>query len=102
MYASHRMTNDRHVRIDELGETEDLPAYRDMIIYPDNATKSQKNQTQQRYQKNLRVRAFVKRLRGTPATAQPEHVADEQKSVYCSCRSGKRRCVRGFAHLMPL
>ncbi len=51
-YASHRMTNDRHLRIYESGETEDLPAYGDMIIYPPNATKNQKKQAEREYQQH--------------------------------------------------
>ncbi len=33
-YARHRMTNDRHFRIRPSGQLEDLPALRDMILYP--------------------------------------------------------------------
>ncbi len=32
-YASHRMTNDRHVRIHEDGTLEYLPAYLDMMVH---------------------------------------------------------------------
>ena len=32
-YASHRMTNDRHVRIWATGEAEDLPAIRDIYVF---------------------------------------------------------------------
>jgi len=59
-YASHRMTNGRHLRIYESGETEDLPAYWDMIIYP--ATKSQKNLAERKYQQhNAEVSKELKR-----------------------------------------
>ena len=43
-YASHRMTNDRHERIYTTGEIKGLPATKEMIIYPPNATESQKDQ----------------------------------------------------------
>ncbi len=40
------------MRIYESGETEDFPAYRDMIIYPPNATKDQKKQAEREYQQH--------------------------------------------------
>ena len=51
-YASHQMTNDSHLRIYESGETEDLPAYWDMIVYPANATTKQKKQAEREYQQH--------------------------------------------------
>lgn len=33
LYATHRMTNDRHLRIHVDGRIEQLPAYQDMIIH---------------------------------------------------------------------
>jgi hypothetical protein len=61
-YVSHRMTNDRHMRIFESGETEDLPAYWDTLIYPANATERQKKQAQREYeQHNAEVSAELAR-----------------------------------------
>jgi hypothetical protein len=51
-YAKHRMTNDRHLRIHESGETEDLPAIWNMIIYPVNATKKQEEQANRECQQH--------------------------------------------------
>jgi hypothetical protein len=61
-YASHRMTNDRHLRIYESGETERLPAYWGMIIYPADATEKQKEEAERHYQKhNAEVSEDLKR-----------------------------------------
>jgi len=61
-YASHRMTNDRHLRIYESGRTEELPAYFDMIVYPANATKNQREQAEREYrQHNAKVSEELKR-----------------------------------------
>ena len=43
-YASHRMTNDRHERIYMSGEIEGLPAIKEMILFPPNATEQQMGQ----------------------------------------------------------
>ena len=60
-YASNRMTNDRHVRIFESGETESLPAYSDFRIYPANATKKDKEEVRRRdEQYNAEVSEMLK------------------------------------------
>jgi len=53
-YASHRMTNDRHVRLYESGHTEDLPAYHDMIVYPAGATADQERAAREAYERHNR------------------------------------------------
>jgi hypothetical protein len=61
-YASHRMTNDRHWRIYDSGETEDLPVLWDMIVYPPNATTKQRRQAEREYQQhNAEVSTELKR-----------------------------------------
>jgi len=61
-YASHRMTNDRHMRIYASGETEGLPALWDMLIYPVNATAAQKKQIEHEHNEhNKRVMDELKR-----------------------------------------
>jgi len=46
-YASHRMTNDRHLRIYASGQTEGLSAISDIIFYPANATPEQQAEIRQ-------------------------------------------------------
>ena len=65
-YATHRMTNDRHVRIRASGETEMLPAFLDEICYPADATDEQRRQIEQEYRRHnievgdeLRRKGFV-------------------------------------------
>jgi hypothetical protein len=41
-YASHRMTNDRHLRIYENGETKELLAYLEFFVVDDNGTGKRK------------------------------------------------------------
>jgi hypothetical protein len=41
-YASHRMTNDRHLRIYENGETKELLAYLEFFFFDDNGTGKRK------------------------------------------------------------
>ncbi len=40
-YASHRMTNDRHVRIRADGTQEDLPAIEEWLVYSKEATQAE-------------------------------------------------------------
>jgi len=54
-YATHRMTNDRHVRIYSTGETEYLPAILGMIIYPANASDKEKKEVKEKYLKHCQV-----------------------------------------------
>lgn len=54
-YASHRMTNDRHVRIYETGEVEYLPAFQDFMVYPANASEDQKRQIEAEYHEHNRT-----------------------------------------------
>jgi hypothetical protein len=61
-YATHRMTNDRHVRIYASGEIEPLSAYLDFIIYPKDASEEQKKQVDREYRKyNEQVEEELKR-----------------------------------------
>ena len=48
-YATHRMTNDRHVRIYSTGETEYLPAILGMVIYPAKASDKEKKEVKEKY-----------------------------------------------------
>jgi hypothetical protein len=60
-YASHRMTNDRHLRIYASGETEGLPALSDMIIYPADASPEQQKKIEQKHARhNKSVMAILK------------------------------------------
>ncbi|MEA4908732.1 MAG: hypothetical protein GYA17_13430 [Chloroflexi bacterium] len=60
-YATHRMTNDRHVRIYASGETEMLPAYLEHVIYPENASQEQQRQAEGEYrQYNAQVTALLR------------------------------------------
>jgi hypothetical protein len=56
-YASHRMTNDRHLRIYASGEIEGLSALLDMFFFPANDTPEQKDEIRQL---NKRVRDELK------------------------------------------
>lgn len=61
-YATHRMTNDRHVRIRASGETEMLPAIVDEIVYPPDATDEQRRQIEQEYRRhNIEVSDALRR-----------------------------------------
>ncbi|PLS79797.1 MAG: hypothetical protein CYG59_11355 [Chloroflexi bacterium] len=54
-YASHRMTNDRHVRIHRDGMLEHLPAYQDMMVH-NPAIPGDKERAQREYDEyNRRV-----------------------------------------------
>lgn len=48
LYATHRMTSDRHHRIYEDGTIEDLEACVDMVLYPIDATEEQQREATQR------------------------------------------------------
>ena len=52
--ASHRMTNDRHDRLYESGETEEPPGNHDMIMYPAGATAAQERATEEAYRRHDR------------------------------------------------
>jgi hypothetical protein len=61
-YATHRMTNDRHFRIYESGETKDLPAAVEMYVYPIDVTKAQEKKMTAEYEKhNAGVAGLLKR-----------------------------------------
>ena len=61
-YATHRMTNDRHVRIRMSGETEMLPTILDEICYPADATDEQRRQIEQEYRRhNIEVSDELRR-----------------------------------------
>ena len=60
-YATHRMTNDRHVRIYADGETVDLPTVSDMIVYPKGSTpEDEKRIEADYYAENRRVAELLK------------------------------------------
>lgn len=61
-YATNRMTNDRHVRIYESGESASLPSSREFIIYPAGATKEDEQKADQEYYEyNRKVGEELKR-----------------------------------------
>jgi hypothetical protein len=61
-YASHRMTNDRHLRLYTDGTTLDLPAILEAYVYAADATEAQKRQAEQEYYAhNQRVLAELRR-----------------------------------------
>jgi hypothetical protein len=43
-YAQHRMTNDRHIRLWESGETEWLPAADDFMVFPEGSSAAEKSE----------------------------------------------------------
>ena len=49
-YASHRMTNDRHVRIHSDGRTEGLEAPQDMYVVPGNADEATRSKAKADFQ----------------------------------------------------
>lgn len=63
-YASHRMTNDRHVRIYETGETKSLPAFQELIIYPADADEAEKERIEKEYSEHNRRIAEELRRKG--------------------------------------
>lgn len=60
-YASHRMTNDRHVRIHADGQEEDLETPQDFMVYPKDADETQRARIQEEYYAHNR--AVYERLR---------------------------------------
>ncbi|NMC78254.1 MAG: hypothetical protein GYA59_02730 [Chloroflexi bacterium] len=65
-YATHRMTNDRHVRIHASGRIEHLLSYLEHVILPPNATAEQKRFAEQEFHEYnqrvtnlLRMKGFV-------------------------------------------
>jgi len=58
-YASHRMTNDRHVRIYESGHIQHLPSCLEHVIYSAGASEAEKQQAEQEFRDYNRQ---VKRL----------------------------------------
>jgi len=60
-YASHRMTNDRHVRIYENGETEDLPSFWNYyVIDSDGQGKKEYEENNKKVAKMLMQKGFDK------------------------------------------
>ena len=59
-YASHRMTNDRHVRIYANGSVEQLEAIQEFMIFPAGSTKEQEKEIERKYFKeNQRIHAAL-------------------------------------------
>jgi hypothetical protein len=57
-YATHRMTNDTHVRIYEHGEVETLEAPLEFMVFPKDSTKEEQDQIKNRYfEENRRIYA---------------------------------------------
>ncbi len=55
-YASHRMTNDRHVRIYASGSVEQLEAIQEFMIFPAGSTKEQEKDIERKYfEENQRI-----------------------------------------------
>lgn len=60
-FASHRMTNDRHVRIYETGEIDSLPVYEEFMTFPDGASEAEKERIRKAYyENNQRVTELLK------------------------------------------
>jgi hypothetical protein len=60
-YATHRMTNDRHVRIHEDGRVEMLDAILDAVVYSEDSTPEQRRQIEEEYYAhNQRVAAELR------------------------------------------
>ncbi len=51
-YASHRMTDDRHIRLYASGKIENLPSMWDMITYPTNANEQEKLEAERKFHEN--------------------------------------------------
>ena len=60
-YATHRMTNDRHVRIHSNGQVEGLETPQDFMVYPKEADEAEKAKIKEEYYAHNR--AIGKRLR---------------------------------------
>jgi DNA-directed RNA polymerase subunit L len=57
-YASHRMTNDRHVRIYANGSVEQLEAIQEFMVFPAGSTKEQEKEIEKKYfEENQRIHA---------------------------------------------
>jgi hypothetical protein len=63
-YAQSRMTNDRHVRIRATGETEMLPAIRDAVVYPAQASDEERREIEQECRRHNTVVAAELRRKG--------------------------------------
>lgn len=63
-YATHRMTNDRHVRLRESGEVESLPSYQEHIIYPANASQEEITRVERECYEHNRAVAELLRQKG--------------------------------------
>lgn len=63
-YATHRMTNDRHVRIHASGRVEHLLSYWEHLIYPPNATPEQKRLAEQEFNEYNRRVTNLLRMKG--------------------------------------
>ena len=53
-YATHRMTNDRHIRIYASGIVETLESPQDFMIFPDGITKEEEKEIDKKYTENNR------------------------------------------------
>ena len=56
-YATHRMTDDRHVRISNSGETEDLDAIRSMFFFDPNVAGDQERSSRKNIEHNRKITA---------------------------------------------
>ncbi|MEH2366293.1 hypothetical protein [Nostoc sp.] len=61
-YASHRMTDDSHVRIYESGESESLPSMQSFYFSSEDATEEEKQKAEQEYYAyNRKIQEELKR-----------------------------------------
>ena len=58
-YATHRMTNDRHVRIWDDGQTEPLEGYQEMCVYDPRVPGDKERVEREYYEHNRRVSCIL-------------------------------------------
>jgi hypothetical protein len=65
-YATHRMTNDRHVRIRDDGQTQLLPSFMEFTVYSEDASSEERMQAEREYHEHnnhveelLRKKGFI-------------------------------------------
>lgn len=60
-FTTHRMTNDRHVRIYALDKVISLPSYQEFMIFPANVSEEEKQRNEEEYYaQNRRVSELLK------------------------------------------